>query len=658
MVLRIRLLGPLELDSASGASIGLPTRKAEALLAVLARHPGRRHGRERLAALLWPESTQAGARTSLRQTLAQLRRALLARGPEPVRAEADSLALEPSGVEVDAARFEALHDAGTRAALTEAAALYRGDFLEGFSPPAEPFAEWLTFERMRLRERAVAVLSALLPDDAGDSSSEQAIQTAVRLLELDPLQESVHRLLMRLYLAQGRRGAALEQYRFCRAALRRELGAEPEAETEALGREIREQSHPVSTATPGAVQGDAPAHGLLAGPVVAVLPFANLSPDPDQRYFSDGVSEDIITALAGWRRFPLIASASTFGYRDPARDPRRVADELGARYVVDGSVRRAGGRARISARLVDADSGHVFWAERFDLALADILAAQDECAARIAAAIEPALEGAELNRIVTKRTEDLSAWERFLQGRSFLGRFTLESHVTARMWFERAIELDRGYSDAFAGLAQSDHQDVMIGGVTEREERLARAFETAREAAALDPNSSDAHLRLGTAYVWREEFDSAMAETELAVELNPSNAHARLALGNRLDLVGCNAEGIAQLERGLQLNPRDPRCWVYMGFLSRAHLDAGHYREALSWARQAVRVREDQPDAHFRLAVCAAHAGRAAEARAALAECDRLRSGFLAAKAGWRPYADPARSEHYFAGLRRLGLMG
>jgi len=158
------------------------------------------------------------------------------------------------------------------------------------------------------------------------------------------------------------------------------------------------------------------------------------------------------------------------------------------------------------------------------------------------------------------------------------------------------------------------------------------------------------------ANVWAQAFDSAIAETELAIELNPSNAHARRSLGNRLDLIGRNADGIAQMERSLQLNPCDPRRWVQIGFLTRAHLDARHYEEALSWARRAVRLRPDQPDPHFRLAACLAHLGRRAEARAALEACERLRSGAVAEKAAWRPYSDPSRSEHFFAGLRRLGI--
>lgn len=184
-----------------------------------------------------------------------------------------------------------------------------------------------------------------------------------------------------------------------------------------------------------------------------------------------------------------------------------------------------------------------------------------------------------------------------------------------------------------------------------------RAHDAAKEAVTLDPGSSAAHLALGHANVWAQRFDSAIAETELSIELNPSNANARRALGNRLDLIGRTAEGIAQMERAFQLNPRDPRKWLQIGFLTRAHLDAGHYDEALWWAQKAVGQRCDQPDPHFRLSVCLAHLGRKAEARAALKECERLHPGFVASKSTWQPYSDPHRNEHFFAGLRRLSLI-
>jgi adenylate cyclase len=322
-----------------------------------------------------------------------------------------------------------------------------------------------------------------------------------------------------------------------------------------------------------------------------------------------------------------------------------------------------GNQARINVSLVDGDSGHIVWAQSYDVGIDDIFTAQEESATNIAAAVQPRLESAELRRIVVKRTEKLNAWDHFLHGISYLNRFTRETNALARAHFEQAIQLDSNYSDAYTGLSDSLLFDILLREreagmeILERDKSLARAFEAARKAITLDTDSSSAHRTLGHAYVWAEEIDSAITETEQAVELNPSNADARRALGNRLDLIGRTSEGITQMEWALQLNPCDPRRWIQIGFLTRAHLDARHYDEALSWAQRAVWLRPDQSDVQFRLAVCLSHVGRRTETSAAIAECERLRPGVVAEKISWKPYSDPARNEHFFAGLRTMGVI-
>lgn len=663
----LRLLGCLEIRQESKSSLNLPSRKAGALLAVLGRHPGKKHEREKLATLLWPDSQQASARVSLRQTLKQLRQALSIPDEEAVVVEGDTLAIDPSLFEVDVIRFEESVERMCQVTSEAAIELYKGDFLEGFVDPTEPFAEWATFERMQLRERFIAALEAILHQNLEERRIEQAVQKVGYLLALDPVDERLHRILMELYLKQDRSIAALKQYRSCCSVLQENLGVPCEPKTEALYLRILESNkHQHTEFQPGSSRDKKSVpEGVFARPAIAVLPFKNLNGDPNQTYFSDGVSEDIITLLAGWRRFPLISSSSTLAYRNSMEDIRYVADELGAGYVVTGSVRQAGNRARINTQLVEADTGYVHWAKSYDLNLSDILKTQDEIAERIAAAIEPVLESAELGRITTIRTDDISAWDYFLRGKSFLHRYTAESNAQARKNFQKAIELDPTYSDAHSGLALGYLRDLLIGstggasiaGKHDRDKKVAHAYDSARRAVELDPNSSDAYLQVGTAYVWIEDFESAISETELAVELNPSNAHARMALGNRLDLIGRNSEGILQMEHSLELNPRDLNCWNYMGYLSRAYLDSQQYENALSWAQKALRLRPDQPEAYFRVAACLAHLNHFQEARAALAKCDRLSPGFITMKASWQPYSDSGRSEHFFAGLRRFSLI-
>ena len=236
--LRVMLLGGFDARLASGAPVSLPTKKAQALLAYLGIRPGQSHPRDKLAALLWGEKSDEQARGGLRHALVALRRALADAHPPPLRIEGQTLALNSVGVEVDVVTFERRVAEGTPQALEQAAELYRGDLLLGFSVNEPLFEEWLVAERERLREMALAALARLLAQQSKAAGTERAIQTAVRLLGLDPLQEGVHRTLMRLYLRQGRRGAALKQYQVCVGALQRELGTEPEAETRQLYQEL------------------------------------------------------------------------------------------------------------------------------------------------------------------------------------------------------------------------------------------------------------------------------------------------------------------------------------------------------------------------------------------------------------------------------------
>lgn len=238
--LRMRLLGGFEVRVASGALLSLPTKKAQALLAYLGTRPGEPHPRDKLAALLWSETSDSQARDSLRHALGALRKALGLAGAEPpaLRLDGKTLALDPDAVEVDVVSFERQVAQGTSRALEDAAELYRGDLLLGFALDEPLFEDWLVAERERLRETALEVLARLLAHQVKTAGTERAIRTAVRLLALDPLQEAVHRTLMQLYARQGRRGAALKQYQLCVDGLQRELGTEPEMETKALYQEL------------------------------------------------------------------------------------------------------------------------------------------------------------------------------------------------------------------------------------------------------------------------------------------------------------------------------------------------------------------------------------------------------------------------------------
>jgi len=394
---------------------------------------------------------------------------------------------------------------------------------------------------------------------------------------------------------------------------------------------------------------------MLERPSVAVLPFANMSGDAEQEYFSDGLTEEVITALALWRSFPVIARNSSFAYKGKAVDVKRIGRELGARYLLEGSVRKSGNRVRVTAQLIDAASGHHVWVEKLDRELDDVFALQDELTQRIAANLEPAIGKAELARSKTKPPDNLDAWDYYLRGRSRLHEFTKEGNVEARKMFERTIEIDPTYCEAFANLAWTHARDLLLEYPEDREGSMAALYEAARQAVVLDDESSLAHHLLSTAYIWRNELDLAIGEGRRAVAFNPNDADSRHALGNKLDLAG-DPEGITLMEQAQRLNPQDPQRHMQLSFLARAYLNARQYDRSMETAQKAIQWRPDYPHAHYVLALGLGHLGREKEARAALDECERFHPGFVEKRADWRPYPSDDSNLHLRQGRCKAGL--
>jgi len=402
----------------------------------------------------------------------------------------------------------------------------------------------------------------------------------------------------------------------------------------------------------GAATATASQYLSTARPSIAVLPFDNMSGDAEQEYFSDGVTEDIITALSRFHWFFVIARNSSFTYKGRAVDVKQVARELGVRYVLEGSVRKAASRVRVTAQLIDGATGNHIWAERYDGQLQDIFELQDEMSQRIAATLVPEVSRAELKRVVAKRPGDLDAWDCCLRGMAHLNEFSAEGNVRAREQFERAIALDPDYCDAYVGLTDSYTRDVNLRFADDRAAALEEALAAGQRAVALDGASSAAHHALSTAYLLNDEPDMALAEARLAVELNPNDAAALHALGNKSDLMG-DPEGIARMVRAQQLDPQALDRHAYQTFLARAYVNARDYASAVTIAQTAIRLRPETANAHFILAIALAHLGRIDEARVALARCEALRRGFIEERADWAPYADTESNKHLLDGLRK-----
>jgi len=327
-------------------------------------------------------------------------------------------------------------------------------------------------------------------------------------------------------------------------------------------------------------------------PAIAVLPFINMSGDSEQEYFSDGISEDIITALSKLRWFFVIARNSSFIYKGKAVHMKQVAEELGVGYVVEGSVRKAGNSVRITVQLNDVATGSHIWAERFDRSIADVFAVQDEIAEAIVAAIEPQVYAAENFRAKRKSPDSMDAWDLVMRALSHYWRVTRQDNVVAQALLEKATAIDPSYGQALGVLATSHTFSAHMGW-----EDMATATPVAERAAlaAILADSEDpwAHHALGCVYLFTRRFDDSLAEFELALRLNPNFSLAQGYYGLALSYCGLWEEANMAARRALRLSPRDPFSAVYYGIAAYAYFVGRNYDEAIRLSRDGLRQRSD-----------------------------------------------------------------
>jgi DNA-binding SARP family transcriptional activator len=554
MELRISLLGGLEVRAPDGRLIGLPTRKAEALLAILAAAQGTWQSRGRLAALLWPNSADEQARGSLRQTLALLRKALAPAGLPGIAARGDALSLDPTGIDIDAVAFDEALAAGTPEALSEAVALYCGDFLDGFALAGEPFEEWLAQERSRRHQRAVEACERLLSHHLAAGDVAAGLPIGERLLVLEPTSEAGYRALMRLYHQQGARAAAARQYERCRQALAAELGIEPSPETVAVSREVLAPATQVA------------AVGSEAAPAVAVLAFTTPPGDAEQTYFADGLAEDIIRELSRFRSLSVIARHSAFALRDLKMSAPEIGQRLGARYLLYGALRRSGTAMRLGTELVDAVSGRQLWSERYDFAQERVFAVQDEMTRAIVGALAQRIDDAMLQQARRRAPDNLQAYDCWLRGLDCIRRGGPDKLEEARAFFRRALTIDPDYARGYAGLSLSYFNEWNCRNWNVWAQNEANAFDNAQRGVELDDADHVTQLILGRIYLYRRDYARAEQHLTRAESLNPNDAdlHAHLALG--WSYLGDPERAQAMAKLALRLNPLHD-AWYYIFML-------------------------------------------------------------------------------------------
>jgi adenylate cyclase len=391
-------------------------------------------------------------------------------------------------------------------------------------------------------------------------------------------------------------------------------------------------------------------------PSIAVLPFANLSSDPEQAHLADGIAEDVITMLSRVRWLLVIARNSTFTYKGRAVDVQQVAEELGVRYVLEGSVRAAGRRIRVNAQLIDAPSRAHLWAERYDRELEDIFALQDQITEAIVGALEPELGAAERARARRRPPSSLDAWSCYQRGLWLVYRIREEDTVEALRLFEQAIALDPEFGLAYAGISFC-HFMRIFAHLSERfAEELDAAYRAAKRSIELDDKDPIAHWALGRAQTLGREHDLAIAELETAIALSPSFAHAHYGLGWVLCFAGRVDEALPCLENAFRLSPRDPLLFGFMAIRAVTLILMGRFEEASEWARAAIRQgRGIHP--HVILASSLGHLDRIDDARRALEETLRLRLDYSCGLVERiMPFKHRQDLERFLEGLRKAGL--
>ena len=582
--LKFKLLGSFQALWSDDQPVEITSKKAQALLAYLAVERRRPQTREVLASLLWGDTGEERARHNLRQALSKIRQCcgwlLISNG--------DYLELDTTKCWADVDRFESLASSDDPEKLRECLDLYQGELLEGLNPREPEYQEWLLLARTRLRSEACQVATKLAKVLYDQGRIKETITAYCDLLTIDPAHEVAHRQLMGRLAETGRRFDALRQYQRCVEALDKELGAEPSVETKQLYAKLclEDPASAMKTEPQSSTMSESLS---TTPPAVAVLPFDNLSTS-ENTYFADGIAEDLITALSRFHSLVVIARGSSFAYRESELTDKAIATELGAQYLVRGSVQRLDNRVRINVQLLDAEAGLHAWGQRYDREQEDIFLLQDEITSTLVSTLAGRVEAARLIRARRAPTERLDAHDLLLRGKDHHHRFTPRDCEVCIDMFERAIERDPDYATAYAWLACGLGQAIVfeLGDANELDDQCQVAVEKGLE---LDENDSECHRILAQVQLTRGNINRALQHQERALFLNPNDDRIVNAMGEMLLFAGYAEEAEQWVRKSMCLNPyHPPRYWTH---LVRALFHQDRYDDALKAMEHIDKPRKD-----------------------------------------------------------------
>jgi adenylate cyclase len=396
-------------------------------------------------------------------------------------------------------------------------------------------------------------------------------------------------------------------------------------------------------------------------PSIAVLPFVNMSGDPEQEYFADGIAEDIITALSRFPSLFVIARNSSFTYKGRTTDIRAVGRDLGVRYVLEGSLRKGGSRIRVTAQLIEGETSKHVWAERYDRDIADIFAIQDEISETVTVAIAPAIAAAERQRAMRKPPENLDAWAAYQRGLWHFDQVTVEGNRLAEQFFQKAIDLDPNFAGGYVGLAYVHTVAATAFGTADLKEATRSSERLARQAVALDPDNSDAHSCLSRSLFLRGDLEGSRAKAERALALCPNLASAYWRIGDVLLFSSKPKEALAAMETALRFDPRDTSMFLPSELLVLAigRYFCQEYEAAVEALQRVLRSYPEFPNAYRWLAAALGELGHIGEARTALDRAIALApASFEMYVQSPPPWFRPEDHAHMLEGLRKAGWQG
>lgn len=519
----------------------------------------------------------------------------------------ESVSLRPDYIVTDYEQLRSMADDGCK--VESLKNFYPGEFLSGLEQDGEQFMEWLRAMRADGAEMATRILDGSAQTFLNQGDYGAALQLLRESISLEPLKEQSHRRIMKLYAQTGERAMALAQFRSCKELLLQELGAEPDPETTALADAIAAGSidtlktldlPPVTESEYGTVGRpklpNSPTRKSSTGdesPSIAVLPFINMSGDVEQNYFTDGITEDILTDLSKLSELRVVARGSSFAFKDQPYDLRKVAKELSVDNLVEGSVRKVGDRVRITAQLIDGKSGTHIWAERYDRDLTDIFVVQDEITGKIVNALKGALRPK--GRARNSQTQNVDAYDLYLQGRRKQNISSRENLISAKQLFERAISLDQKYVRAYCGI--SDCNALFYQNYDRSDSLLDEIRETSAKAMELGPDVAEAYASRGFALVLLEDYLKAEKAFRQAVKLDPNFFEAHLYWGRSCVYQGKLEEAVRHYYDALAISPLD---YKVPQLLSRTLVELGNMTEARKIAKltvkNALRKQKQEPD--------------------------------------------------------------